>query len=441
MADTAQYCPVTLKREGVLVPGDPALAVRVKDHTYLLADAEAKRLFEANPGLYLHRPTAAAVADGSAATVDATIAEPPPRIFVLAPHGSGIEAHLERLSKELGVEVVSVDSAVAAHPVWGPKLQPASDSKEGGSTRRGAGAAGDGEDGEDGDGEGDDEEKEGGDDEPTGPVPVPVDAYVDALKAVYRATSAHNRGVVYSDLADAIVPDMVPSLVKGHVPPSLVVPVSFNTDKLASKRVNKEFAWVPPAPVTDGGDGDDGGDGEAAEPPTEEELEELRSAARATALADTVSQLEADKARLGEVKDAFASAGVEVAATLDINAENPERVYARLLALLQPIVTGQVSTLSTATPVAPAVATAQLESGHRRLSKFGPYCPVTCCTAATCTCWRTLRRRRSSRPTPRSTCSRTCRHPRCRPRVRSSARSSRGGPAPPLLRHGTAAWS
>ena len=281
--------------------------------------------------------------------------------------GSGIEAHLERLSKELGVEIVSVDDAVHGHPVWGPKLQPRVPSDKPASGGDGGDGNGDGGDDDDAGGDGGDADQ--GSDS-TGPVAVPVEAYVDVLKEVYRGSSARHRGCVYSDLANTIAPDMVPGLVQGHVPPSVVVPVLFNSERLASKRLAKEFVFVPP-PLPDAGDGD-----EEVPEPTEEELEAQRVDSKAAALATTLAQLDADRSRLAEVKDAFAAAGVEVCAPLDIGAENPERVYARLLALLQPLVSGEVRALSTATPVAPAVATTLLESGHRRLSKFGPYCPV-----------------------------------------------------------------
>lgn len=121
--DMGNYCPVTSLESGVLVPGDPSLTVRVSGERYCFKDEAAKRKFESNPLLYLHLPTEAAVIAGTVPSLDSPRPLPPPRILVLAPHGSGVEEHLAALSKQLGVEIISVPQQVAAHPKWGTFLE------------------------------------------------------------------------------------------------------------------------------------------------------------------------------------------------------------------------------------------------------------------------------------------------------------------------------
>jgi adenylate kinase family enzyme len=180
------------------------------------------------------------------------------------------------------------------------------------------------------------------------------------------------RGSLLAGLSQVISPEIAQAMIGRGVPPSLVVPVRFEPSRLAQHRLKSEFAWNPPSvPVGGESKADDG-----APPPSPEELETAKEEARSAKLEALVAACNDDRDRLAGVEKVFEEAGVAIATPIDGNANSLDRVLARLEGVIAPVLTGAVSVVTTAASVAPSVVSSLLQSGSRRLSKFGPYCPV-----------------------------------------------------------------
>ncbi|PFH36252.1 hypothetical protein BESB_044440 [Besnoitia besnoiti] len=132
--ETGHYCPVSLRRQQWLLPGDPEFAVSVQQRIYLCRDASAKALFSLHPGefipsCYLARDAEeeakqeASVARrsgfclagaGAAAAEDRSFHDalkkevhvPPPRIAFLGPEGSRAWTHMARFNRAAGLPVL-----------------------------------------------------------------------------------------------------------------------------------------------------------------------------------------------------------------------------------------------------------------------------------------------------------------------------------------------
>ena len=88
--ETNYFCPVTLYKRGILVPGNPELQCKYREKIYRFNSEESKQAFFDNPEIYL--PNA-----------KKKIKIPAPRIFILGPRGSGKSTQARLLANKLDV--------------------------------------------------------------------------------------------------------------------------------------------------------------------------------------------------------------------------------------------------------------------------------------------------------------------------------------------------
>ena len=89
LGDVSYFCPVALKENDVLWPGDPEIAAKYREKTYYLSSREAREKFLENPSDYLPK--------------DKAFVPPPIRILILGPRGSGKTQHGRSLANKLGI--------------------------------------------------------------------------------------------------------------------------------------------------------------------------------------------------------------------------------------------------------------------------------------------------------------------------------------------------
>ena len=87
--ETRHYCPVALKEQAVLWPGNPELACKYREKVYQFSTQAAKERFILEPKMYL--PS------------DEPIHLPPQRLMILGAKGAGKTERGRALAKELGI--------------------------------------------------------------------------------------------------------------------------------------------------------------------------------------------------------------------------------------------------------------------------------------------------------------------------------------------------
>lgn len=87
--ETRHYCPVALKEQGVLWPGNPDLAGKYREKVYQFSTQGAKEKFIREPKIYLPG--------------DSRIQLPPQRLLMLGARGAGKTERGRTLAKELGI--------------------------------------------------------------------------------------------------------------------------------------------------------------------------------------------------------------------------------------------------------------------------------------------------------------------------------------------------
>jgi hypothetical protein len=88
--ETNYFCPVTLYKRGILVPGNPELQCKYREKIYRFNNEESKQAFFDNPETYLPNGKK-------------KIKIPAPRIFILGPRGSGKSTQARLLANKLDV--------------------------------------------------------------------------------------------------------------------------------------------------------------------------------------------------------------------------------------------------------------------------------------------------------------------------------------------------
>eukprot|EP00057_Strongylocentrotus_purpuratus_P026855 XP_011681329.1 PREDICTED: adenylate kinase 9 [Strongylocentrotus purpuratus] len=91
--DTKHFCPVALKEQNVLWPGNPEIAAKYREKVYYCSNPEARDKFIAEPTSY--------VAKGK------PFVPPPVRLLMLGPKGAGKSLHARAMADKLGLFHIS----------------------------------------------------------------------------------------------------------------------------------------------------------------------------------------------------------------------------------------------------------------------------------------------------------------------------------------------
>ncbi|XP_067841405.1 adenylate kinase 9 [Heptranchias perlo] len=89
MGDSKHYCPVALKENSVLFPGDQECAARYREKYYYFSNPDARIKFLQNPEEYINEKE--------------PLTPPPLRVFIFGAKGSGKTVHSRWLANKLGI--------------------------------------------------------------------------------------------------------------------------------------------------------------------------------------------------------------------------------------------------------------------------------------------------------------------------------------------------
>ncbi|ELU02521.1 hypothetical protein CAPTEDRAFT_45229, partial [Capitella teleta] len=89
LGDTNYFCPVALKENFVLWPGNPDVAGKYRERTYYFSSPENREKFLSDPPSFLPK--------------DKPFQAPPIRLLILGPRGSGKSLHGRNLARKLGL--------------------------------------------------------------------------------------------------------------------------------------------------------------------------------------------------------------------------------------------------------------------------------------------------------------------------------------------------
>ncbi|XP_029398437.1 adenylate kinase 9 [Mus pahari] len=122
LGDTKHFCPVVLKENFVLQPGNPDEAVKYREKIYYFSTAEAKEKFLEHPEDYVSQ--------------NEPLKAPPLRICLLGPHGSGKTVCARKLAENFGIFHIQFDEflqekmLLKAERKFGPEFEDDSEEEQ-----------------------------------------------------------------------------------------------------------------------------------------------------------------------------------------------------------------------------------------------------------------------------------------------------------------------
>ena len=319
MGNTKGYCPVSLAAKGTLVPGSDDFTVQFRGKQYKLCSTKAQEQFRADPSSYLP-------------TEDRADDLVKPFIVILGSTGSNTPWLLEQLSKQFDLSVIDVGRTAAYQEAVVSATSTNDD----------------------------------------GDVIVEAVSPETVAKIIDEEFTASRGALLYGD-PNILNEDVMNAVFSLQLHPSLVVPLEINGELAADRMINAPgaFKFVPPSPnedVTEDG---------TSSPPTRAELAEMRQEQWDTELQRLVDDANVSQESCTALAAQLEEAGVLVEPAVPADVSKIllcQRVATKLGAHF-----GFLSSiLSSASVIDDSNdVTRLLYAGYNRLSRFGPYCPVS----------------------------------------------------------------
>uniref|UniRef100_A0A7S2R765 Cilia- and flagella-associated protein 206 n=2 Tax=Mucochytrium quahogii TaxID=96639 RepID=A0A7S2R765_9STRA len=372
---SGKYCPVTLQREKMLIPGKPTITACYQNATYCFIDEDARLEFQISPQTFVSQSIAGD-------------AKPKPIIMVLGLPGSGKTMVAEHLKQKVGkgIDIINaqqLEESILAKRALLEESKATPDSQQEETESKDESKEGnEGEDNETTDGQ------EGPRDEDLGPKSITEEEWLEMITERIKNSKEH--GTIIDGDVLSTQENAVQLLVNNNLHPTVVVDLRIEESLAVSRTLEKTFQWEPPEPepvpvpeATEDGE-EPAPPVEQPPPPTKEELTEMEQAAKDAATADISSIVQARAEILTAAFGTLKEAGINICKSVNMNGDTGKMHALRIIAAnVQPYtstvgVNGSISLDShRAVVVDGNIALEMLKAGFIRQIPFADYCPVT----------------------------------------------------------------